>query len=460
MTEPPQTILDLVERFSSNADLYRSPGYNETQARREFIDPFFAALGWDVDNTRGVSPRYREVIHEASLRIHGSVTAPDYCFRVGTERKFFVEAKKPAVSIQTDIQPAYQLRRYAWTAKLPLSILTDFEEFSVYDCRFRPKASDKASQARLLSLTYDQYPERWEEIAGIFSREAVWKGDYDRYAQTTRGKRGTQEVDREFLKEIEGWRVALARNIALRNPDLSVRELNYAVQKIIDRLLFLRICEDRGIEPYEQLKDIANGTDSYGRLLDLFRRADERFNSGIFHFREEKGRNETPDSLTPALSVDDKVLRGIISQIYYPDSPYEFSVLSVEILGNVYEQFLGSVIRLTPAHRAVVEQKPEVRKAGGVYYTPKYIVEYIVEHTVGELCKGKAPRQIARLRILDPACGSGSFLLGAYEYLLNYHLDWYVEHRTRRGRKEIYEGKGGDWFLTTEEKKRILLNGS
>ena len=122
MTEPPQAILDLVELFDRNIDLYRSPSYNETQARREFIDPFFAALGWDVNNKRGVSPRYREVIHEASLHSRGSVTAPDYCFRVGTERKFFVEAKKPGVSIQTDIHPAYQLRRYAWNAKLPLSI--------------------------------------------------------------------------------------------------------------------------------------------------------------------------------------------------------------------------------------------------------------------------------------------------------------------------------------------------
>ena len=95
MTQAPRAILELVERFARNADLYRSPSYNETQARRELIDPFFAALGWDVNNTRGVSPRYREVIHEASLRVRGSVAAPDCCFRVGTERKLFVEAKKP-----------------------------------------------------------------------------------------------------------------------------------------------------------------------------------------------------------------------------------------------------------------------------------------------------------------------------------------------------------------------------
>ncbi|MBC7234249.1 MAG: Eco57I restriction-modification methylase domain-containing protein, partial [Chloroflexi bacterium] len=458
MSPVPDVVVELVERFRHNRNYYHRPDYNETQVRREFIDPLFEALGWDVANKRGVAPQYQEVIHEASVRMRGSVHAPDYCFRVGPQPKFFVEAKKPAVDIRADIHPAYQLRRYAWSAKLPLSVLTDFEEFSVYDCRIRPDPGDKAGVARILYLNYEEYPDRWEEIATLFSREAVWRGDFDRYAESTRQKRGTLEVDDAFLAEIEGWRELLARNLALRNPTLNRRDLNYAVQKIIDRIIFLRICEDRGIEPYEGLRDTLSGGHVYERLLERFRRADARYNSGLFHFSEERGRNEPPDTLTPTLRVDDKVLAQIIGGLYYPESPYEFSVISHDILGNVYERFLGSVIRLTPGHRAVVEQKPEVRKAGGVYYTPKYIVDYIVEHTVGELVKGKAPGQIANLRILDPACGSGSFLLGAYDYLLRYHLDWYVNHPARRPRKEIYQTAGGEWRLTIAEKKRILLN--
>ena len=454
----PDVVVELVERFQHNRDHYHRPEYNETQVRREFIDPLFEALGWDVANKRGVAPQYQEVIHEASVRVRGSVHAPDYCFRVGPERKFFVEAKKPSVDIRSDIHPAYQLRRYAWSAKLPLSILSDFEEFSVYDCRVRPNPNDKAGVARILYVNYEKYPIRWEEIAAVFAREAVWRGDFDRYAESTRKKRGTLEVDDAFLVEIEGWRELLARNLALRNPALNRRDLNYAVQKIIDRIIFLRICEDRGIEPYEGLRDALSGGNVYERLLERFRRADARYNSGLFHFTEERGRNEAPDTLTPTLRVDDKVLAQIIGGLYYPDSPYEFSVISHDILGNVYERFLGSVIRLTAGHRAVVEQKPEVRKAGGVYYTPGYIVDYIVEHTVGELVRDKSPSQISGLRILDPACGSGSFLLGAYDYLLRYHLDWYVNHPTRRPRKEIYQTTGGEWRLTIAEKKRILLN--
>jgi len=458
MSSAPQVVLDLVERFAHNLDAYHRPDYNETQVRREFIDPLFTALGWDVDNRQGVSPRYQEVIHEVSLREKDSVRAPDYGFRVGSETRFYVEAKKPVVDVYYDVHPAYQLRRYAWTAKLPLSILTDFEEFSVYDCRIPPKPSDKAATARILYLNYQEYTERWEEVATIFSREAVLRGDYDRFAESTRDKRGTQEVDAVFLQEMEDWRALLASNIALRNPELTTRDLNYAVQAILDRIIFLRICEDRDVESYEQLRNILPGDGVYGRLLDQFRRADERYNSGLFHFREERGRAETPDTLTPTLRLDDKVLREIIGKLYYPHSPYAFRVLGVDVLGSVYERFLGSVIRLTLAHRAVVEQKPEVRKAGGVYYTPKYIVDYIVQHTVGQLIEGKTPGEIARLRILDAACGSGSFLLGAYQYLLDYHLNWYVEHPTKQARREVYQGRGGEWFLTTDEKKRILLN--
>ncbi|MCU0462521.1 MAG: SAM-dependent methyltransferase [Bacteroidales bacterium] len=89
--------------------------------------------------------------------------------------------------------------------------------------------------------------------------------------------------------------------------------------------------------------------------------------------------------------------------------------MPVEILGSVYEQFLGKVIRITPARHAKIEDKPEVRKAGGVYYTPQYIVDYIVKNTVGKLIDGKKPKDISKIKIVDPACGSGSFLLGAFQ---------------------------------------------
>ena len=458
----PKEILDLVERFAQHVDEYRTGIYNETQVRRDYLDPFFRALGWDMDNSKGHAEAYREVIHEDAIKIGGSTKAPDYSFRVGGTRKFFVEAKKPSMDIKGDIGPAFQLRRYAWSAKLPLSLLTDFREFAVYDCRIRPVQNDNAATGRLHYWTYDQYAEKWDEIAAIFSMEAVLKGSFDKYAATTKGKRGTTEVDDAFLDEIESWRVELAKNIASRNEELSQRALNHAVQQTIDRIIFLRIAEDRGIEPYGQLQALQNGNNIYARLCEIFHRADDRYNSGLFHFSEEKDRHEPPDRLTLTLHIDDKPLKDIFKHLYYPDSPYEFSVLGADILGSVYEQFLGKVIRLTEGHHAKIEEKPEVKKAGGVYYTPTYIVEYIVKHTVGKMLDGKTPKEAEKLRVLDPACGSGSFLIGAYQYLLDWHRDWYendgAAKHTKGKSPKLHQGRGGAWRLTTAERKRILTN--
>jgi len=467
----PRVVLELVERFRRNLDVYRSGAYKESQLRQEFINPLFKALGWDMDNVQGWAEPLKDVVHEESLKIGGATKAPDYCFRAGGTRKFFVEAKKPSVDIAGDKPSAYQLRRYAWSAKLPLSILTNFGQLAVFETRSKPARTDSPWDGRILLLAYTDYPTRWEEIAAVFSRDAVWKGSFEKFAESTKGKKGTAEVDDAFLAEIESWRDKLARNIALRNPALTTRQLNVAVQATIDRLVFLRICEDRGIEPDGRLQVLLNGDRVYRRLFELFQRADERYNSGLFHFTPERDRPEPPDTLTHNLEIDDNVLQDILRRLYCPESPYEFSVLPADILGQVYEQFLGKIIRLTPGHRAVVEEKPEVRKAGGVYYTPTYIVDYMVDQTLGRLLEGRTPKEAASLRILDPACGSGSFLLGAYQHLLDWHLCYYATHSpekwARRRPPAIFQAPGlppsaihspqSNWRLTTAERKRILL---
>src|SRR5947209_1128281 len=446
----PKEVLELIERFDRNRDVYRSNNYNETRLRIEFVDPFFKALGWDMNNERGYAEAYKDVVHEDAIKVGGATKAPDYCFRIGGTRKFFLETKRPSVNIREDMDAAFQLRRYAWSAKLPLSILTDFEEFAVYDCRIKPDKADKASTARVIYFTYAHYPEGWDEIAAVFSRDAVLKGFFDTYAESTKAKKGTAEVDAVFLAEIEQWREVLARNLALRNPGLTARDLNFAVQMTIDRIIFLRICEDRGIEPYKRVMELQSGGQTYEALCQLFHEADAKYNSGLFHFTQEKDGSEAPDTFTLTLTIDDKPLKEIIRDLYYPDSPYEFSVLPADILGQVYEQFLGKVIRLTQGHRAVVEEKPEVKKAGGVYYTPTHIVDYIVEHTVGKLLTGKMLRQAAKLRILDPACGSGSFLLGAYQRLLDWTRDCDLDDGP--------EVHGSEQMTFLNEEERYSLN--
>ncbi len=264
---PPETraaVADLVARYRFNADHYSGPDYNEAQARIEFIDPFFEALGWDLANKAGDSERFKDVVNEASLRIGGAMKAPDYCFRVGGQPMFYLEAKKPSVNVKDGAQPAFQLRRYGWNAKLALSVLTDFEELAIYDCRHKPGPTDPSATARVAFYTYDQYLDKLDEIYSILSKEAVRKGSFDRYALDTRKHKGTTEVDDEILREISQWREDLARDIARGNPTLSVHDLNHAVQATIDRILFLRIAEDRGVEAYGLLRDLANLTAASG----------------------------------------------------------------------------------------------------------------------------------------------------------------------------------------------------
>lgn len=447
-----EIIKNLIKIFKDNLVQYKSIDYKEANVRKEFINKFFIELGWDVYNDQGLAEQYKEVIDEDSIKIGSSTKAPDYAFRIGGSRVFFIEAKKPHIQLGDDnakehAEAALQLRRYAWNSKIPVSILTNFEYFSVYDCRIKPNEKDNSSVARIMHIYFEDYPNNFETIFNIFSKEAVLKGSLDRFVQSTKNKKGTSEVDTAFLKEMETWRENLAKAVALKNPDFSVSELNYVVQGTINRILFLRIAEDRQIEVYGNLREFSNKSEVYKNLLNYFDRANDKYNSGIFKL----------DKVTKDTAIDDKPLKEIIESLYYPKSPYDFSIIKVEILGSVYERFLGETIHLTASHQAKIGEKEEVRKAGGIYYTPEFIVDYIVKNTLEKIIGGKTPKEIENVRILDPACGSGTFLVRAYTYLLNFYLDYY-KNNTQKYKKEIFQIKEGVWLLTTEQRKRILLD--
>lgn len=454
-----EKIAELVAKFNNNKKFYTSKEFKEEEAKIEFINPMFEALGWDIHNKQGLGPNFKEVVFEESLSVGKETKAPDYSFRLGGQLIYYLEAKKPSINIKDDRSPAFQARRYGWSAKIPIVILTDFEEFAVYETTSKPKEHERASTNRVLYYNCDEYLDKWEEIYSLFSKEAVQKELFQKFVDdnTSKTKKGTQSIDVEFLKDIEKWRLILARNIALRNKDLSLSELNLAVQLIIDRIVFFRMAEDRGIERYQTLYKLSESENIYKQLCEVFKKADLKYNSGLFHFNFTPDYSEFVDNITLNLEIDDSVFKEIFADLYYPKSPYEFSVISPEILGNIYENFLGSIIRLTPSHQAKIEQKPEVKKAGGVFYTPQYIVDYIVDNTVGELIKGKTPNQVSKLKILDPSCGSGSFLLRAYQKLLDYHLEYYLN--LKKAPKEVYYvGKDNVPRLTIREKKRILTN--
>ncbi len=452
-TPCPERVLDLVDHYRENRSSYHASGYDEANLRKDFLNPLFAQLGWDMENAEGAAEEYKDVVVEDRVQVEGRTHIPDYSFRLAGSAKFLVEAKKPAVDITEAPEPAFQLRYYGWNRKFPLCILTNFEALAVYDTRVQPKEGDPAQRARVNLLTFEEYATRWHEIADVFSKVSILHGRFDREAKRT-DRPGTVEVDEALLSEIEEWRQSLATNIKLRNQDVNEVELNYAVQSTIDRILFLRTCEDRGMEPPGQVQACAKNPPTYAGLVRLFQKSDQKYNSGLFHFTPEDHRGAA-DALTPKLNIDDAVLKHIIGRLYPPDSSYNFSVIPVEVLGQVYEQFLGKVIHVTEKRASVIE-KPEVKKAGGVYYTPTYIVERIVRETVGRLVDGKTPEQVASMKIVDPACGSGSFLLGAYQFLLNWYVKEYAANpETWKGR--IVRVGEAQYALTARERKDILL---
>jgi len=232
--------------------------------------------------------------------------------------------------------------------------------------------------------------------------------------------------------------------------------LNDVVQKLLDRIIFIRIAEDRKIRPERELWEIVAQWKAEGKrksmmpaLIDLFREVNDDLNGDIFK-----------PHACESVEVGSDLLAEIVDSLYSPACRYRFDVIAVELLGSIYERYLGSTIRVTP-QRVKVEEKPEVKKAGGVYYTPKFIVDYIVRNTVGKLIEGKTPKQIEKIKILDPACGSGSFLLGAYQYLIDYHLRYYREHPKDAQTLflDIYtKVNPDDLALPLKEKANILRN--
>ena len=456
---------DLRRKIASFRDREREmmqADYKEASARVEFIDGFLAALGWDVSNAAGAPDRFKDVVVEPSQDVDGHKRAPDYVLRVEGNRKLFVEAKKPSIWIKNQIEPAYQVRRYSWSAQLPIAVLTNFRELAVYDGRYKPNVDDPARKARILYLKFTELEDNWDAVHGLLSREAVDGGSLDRYAAESSGKGGSERIDRVFLRDLEDARSTLLTHVAERNPTLTDAELLRAIQLTLDRIIFLRICEDRLVEPYGSLRTAVEQSNPRAALNELYRQADSRYNSGLFHFEEETGR-VNPDVLTPSLEMDDDVVRQTILRFYPPNSPYAFGVMPVEVLGRAYESFLSQRITRAGGHVAL-ELKPEIRKAGGVYYTPEWLTSEVLDLTLAPMLSGKTPEQLASgrtpLRILDPACGSGSFLVQGYRKLLDWHLAQYVLDNqrflaTRPPRLE--RNRVGELSLTLGERKRILL---
>lgn len=459
-------IENKVKLFHSNKSKLKTTQYSEADTISEFIAPLFKALGWDFDNNNGTDFEKREVRQQVNVFIEGHMKKPDIGFYKDDKVLFFVEAKRPIEKIDTNTGFSFQLRNYGWhKERVPISVLTDFEEFAVYDCNVKPFRSDDPKMARLDYFTYEQYlnNKRFDFLWQYFSKDNVYQGSLDELASNTTFKKGHLPINKDFLISLEKWRMILANEIYINNPKLSVSEIGYCVQLLLDRIIFLRICEGKGIEAQQTLFKLSS-KDTYKHLLEYFKKADQKYNSGLFDFERE-------DKITPKIKLSDSGLSSFLAGLYVPNCPYYFSEIPIEVLGNAYEQFLGKEI-IVAQHKIDIVPKPDVRKAGGVFYTPQYIVDYIIENTIGEKLntiiqnKRKGVKaildEVSDLKIIDPACGSGSFLIGAYDFLLRWHVDFY--RKISKNKIDADALKLNDRFLTKtgkltlREKKRILNN--
>ena len=454
-------VQELVATFRANEQYFQSAEFSEAETRKTFIDKFFMALGWDVNHDQQRNPYEQEVKIEKNE--DGSQRRTDYAFFLSPnfhDVRFFVEAKKPHGEFGTP-DNYFQTIRYGWPHGTPLAVLTNFSDFHILDCRYEPNIGDTLSRV-VKRFTYDEYAdsEKFAEIYWLFSREAVANNSLTKFAdnlpqpksrtfRTELFKRANQPPDESFLIKLDEYRETLAKAFKTKNLNLNSEQLTEVTQRTLDRLIFIRFLEDKLIEPKRRVEFFgANGRSTWEDFIATALGLDRSYNGIVFK------RHDILDA--PGFQVDDKAFKHICESLSDETSPYNFDAIPIHILGNIYERFLGKII-VADKKDAHVEEKPEVRKAGGVYYTPQYIVRYIVGNTVGKMIEGKTPTQIAEMRFADIACGSGSFLLGVYDLLIRYHTKFYNDNPGKAKKGDVIQREDG-LHLSLQKKREILVN--
>lgn len=437
------TIKQLIEKYQSDRNYYLTNKYNETLLRSDFLDPFFELLGWDIKNNAGKPTNEREVILEEALKANASENSkkPDYTFRLFSERKFFLEAKKPYVKIEADNETAKQVRRYGFTAKLKISVLSNFEYLIIYDTSVKVEKDDTFQKALVKKYHYTEYEEKFDEIKRLLSKEAVYSGAFDNEWKAIETKINQYSIDNLFLKQINEWRKALGSEIHKYEPKIDEQQLNDIVQSYLNRVLFLRVCEDRNLEDYQTLLKFAN-TNDFKALIKKFKEADKRYNSGLF------------DQLLKDKIVENvsSVFWTIIKQLYYPESPYSFSVFSSDVLGSIYEIFLSEKLAVQNGTVELVKKPENIDR--DIVTTPTFIINDILRNTVLEKCKDKTDKEILQLKFADIACGSGAFLLELFQLLNDILIDYYLKN----DQSKLIQTNINTYKLPFEIKRRVLLN--
>lgn len=439
----------LVNNFSSLSENITRPTthYGEADVRSDFIDPFFRILGWDMANEAGLPRSLREVIREDSfVDTDERSRRPDYALRIAGQRKFFVEAKKPAVDIRTDANSAFQIRRYGWSANLPISIITNFKCLRIYNTTFPPNPEDDVDTGLVREFLYTGYIDNFDQIYSLISRESAGSELFYENFEIDRAQ--GIPVNNVFLERINRWRVALAEDLFSRYR-IDETELNDIVQKVINRIIFIRMCEDRGIESENILREFAREMD-FVRIRDLFRRMDRRYDSGLFDINS--------DPFQENYEIDSSLFQNIVNDVYLPNAPYTFAVLDSDFLGQVYELFLTKKLHIDQ-DQVLLMDKP-IYEDREIVTTTQVIVDRLTQKTISKCVNERREgrpvlpvEELYQLKVLDLAAGSGRFLIKAFDFLIEEAINYYS---TYGHHGEIFERAVGDWQLCFERKREIL----
>ena len=459
-----EKIKVLANNFGENIEKFKLSTYKEAEVRQDFIDPLFEILGWDVRHVLEKDPYKQDVKIEKSQNQEGEKNKKfaDYAFYANNNFKdpvFFVEAKKPSLNLEDNKDFYLQTHKYGWNAGLPICILTDFEEIIILDTRRKPSISNY----KLNPISVYQFSDlcdesKFSELYYLFGREAIYGGSIENYVDNHLDKiketssSNSTSVGADFLNHLDYLRLELANEFYKENSSLTEYELTEATQKTIDRLVFIRFLEDKGIE----IENFIRGISTWKEFIKLSRLFDGKYNGIVF-------KSSIIDN-PKLISISDSKFMRLCQSISSKESPYVFNVIPVHIIGSIYERFLGSEIRIQN-DKVYIDTKDDVKKAGGVYYTPKPIVEYIVDKCVGEKIAKKKPEEIEDLSFVDMSCGSGSFLLGVYELIIEYHNKYYqkiLKDKSSIDKRNVNyrnaEFKDGKWKTSLYRKQQILLN--
>ena len=423
-----QSIAGLVADFQSLPP-EKKKTFTEADVGTKFVLPLLEKLGWDIHNIDEVREQHR------------TLTGPsDYDLLINKRNKIVVEIKSFSESLdgfyshkgKTETFPE-QAIRYAWHLKLDWAVLTNFQEVRLYYTRVK-----NPSDGLIFKIRVDEFTIRLDELL-LISKEKVAVGELDAFEL----RREREPVDKEVLNDLNEIRRDLQKSIDENNnvPETNLREI---VQVIMDRLLVIRVAEDRGLVGSDMIlkemhswQDRGLGSSFMKRLKILFSEFEEEYDTNLFQ-----------DGLVDSLKIDNDVIVKTIEILYR----YDFSLIDSDVLGSIYEDYITIALMETDQGDLQIVDDNEKRKKLGVYYTPRHLVEHILEKTLGEKLKYcTTPDDVSKIKVLDPACGSGSFLIKAFDLILK----WYREYNQQEEDKK--KGQLESTFnLVTNPEARIL----